>query len=361
VTDLLSNTYARKTVLLTGHTGFKGSWLGLWLTELGARVIGYSLDPPTQPNLFQAIDLATRVTDLCGDIRDYDRLLSVFTQYRPEIVFHLAAQPLVRLSYEAPRETFEANIMGTVNLLEAVRHTPNVQAVVIVTSDKCYENREWLWGYREDEPMGGHDPYSASKGCCELATAAYLRSFFSPARYGNGHNVALASARAGNVIGGGDWGLDRLVPDCVRALDAGQEIVLRNPKAIRPWQHVLEPVSGYLLLGAKLYEEGTPWSGAWNFGPWDQDLWTVEAVVQKVVNLWGQGGYRVESAGHPHEAHWLKLDCSKARVRLGWQPRYNVTEALKLTVDWYRAFYSGLSSQDLHALLRHQILSWSSR
>ncbi len=271
------------------------------------------------------------------------------------MVFHLAAQPLVRLSYQEPRGTYETNIMGTMNVLEAVRHTPSVRVVVNVTSDKCYENREWVWGYREEDPMGGRDPYSSSKGCCELVTAAYLRSFFPPEQYGKTHGMALASARAGNVIGGGDWGKDRLVPDCVRALSRNEEIVLRYPQSIRPWQHVLEPLGGYLLLGAGLWQDGLRYVGSWNFGPSDNDVWTVEEVVREIIRLWGQGSYRVESDGHPHEAHWLKLDWSKARVHLGWHTWYNIQAALSLSIDWYRLFYAGDSKEELYRRTADQI------
>jgi CDP-glucose 4,6-dehydratase len=355
--DFLTKAYQGKKVLLTGHTGFKGSWLSLWLTCLGARVVGYSLGPPSQPNLFEAIGLAgvTNLEDVRGDICDQSHISDVMHNSAPDIIFHLAAQSLVRLSYQESRATIETNVMGTVNLLDAVRRLKSPCTVIVVTSDKCYENRDQLWGYREVDPMGGHDPYSSSKGCCELLTAAYLNSFFQPDQYGRAHEVGLASVRAGNVIGGGDWGADRLVPDCIRALSREEEIVLRYPKAIRPWQHVLEPLSGYLLLGAKLLQDGPQYSGAWNFGPSDHEAWTVEEVAQEVIRHWGPGGYRVESEGQPREAHWLKLDCSKARHYLGWDPRYNVREALKLTVEWYRQFYSSGSQAGLHRLTMDQV------
>ena len=290
-----------------------------------------------------------------GDVRDYEHLLAVFKEHKPDIVFHLAAQPLVRLSYDAPHTTYETNVMGMVNLLEAVRQTKSVRVVVNITSDKCYENREWVWGYRENDSMGGHDPYSSSKGCAELVTSAYLRSFFSREDHENKHNVGLASVRAGNVIGGGDWGEDRLIPDCIRALSQGKEIVIRNPDAIRPWQHVLEPLSGYLLLGAKLWYDGGRYSGAWNFGPMDGEVWTVEDVVKATIRSWGKGSYRVESHGNPHEAHWLKLDCSKARIELDWKPWYSVKKALEKSIEWYRMFYKGSKAMDIMEFTEKQI------
>ena len=284
--------------------------------------------------------------------------METFKEYQPEFVFHLAAQPLVRFSYKDPRLTYETNVMGTVNLLEAVRQTKSVRVVVNITSDKCYENKEWVWGYRENDPMGGHDPYSSSKGCAELVTSAYLRSFFSPEDYLNKHNVALASVRAGNVIGGGDWGEDRLIPDCIRALSQGKEIVIRNPNAIRPWQHVLEPLCGYLLLGAKLWDEGPKYSGAWNFGPQDGEVWTVEDMVKKIIHLRDDGSYRIERYGNPHEAHWLKLDCSKARIELQWEPRYTVKQALEKSIEWYRMFYEGSKADDMMEFTKKQIESY---
>ena len=358
--DLLDKAYRGKTVLVTGHTGFKGAWLSLWLIRLGARVVGYSLEPPSRPSLFEAIELGklSEIEDIRGDVRDYSRILEVMSNSAPDMVFHLAAQSLVRLSYQEPRATYETNVMGTANLLDAVRRTGRPCAVIVVTSDKCYENREQVWGYREVDPMGGHDPYSSSKGCCELVTTAYLSSFFRPEQYGKTHEVGLSSARAGNVIGGGDWAADRLVPDCVRALSRKEEIVLRYPKAIRPWQHVLEPLSGYLLLGARLLQDAPRYTGAWNFGPSDHEAWTVEDVVQEIIRHWGSGSYRVESDGQPREAHWLKLDCSKARVHLGWRPRYDVREALKLSVAWYRQFYSENSKADLHRRTADQIAAY---
>lgn len=364
--SLLKQAFENRTVLVTGHTGFKGAWLSLWLTELGSSVVGYALDPPSEPNLFEAVGLCRTLTHLHGDIRDHSHLLAVFNEYRPEVVFHLAAQPLVRYSYEEPRLTYETNVMGTVHVLEAMRCTESVRAAVIVTSDKCYENREWLWGYRECDPMGGRDPYSSSKGCAELVTSAYLKSFFNPDRYGEAHRVAVASARAGNVIGGGDWGRDRLVPDCIQALSKGEDPSIRNPHAIRPWQHVLEPLSGYLILAARLLEHGPCFSGAWNFGPADSEIWKVEEVVEEVYRLWGKGCPKqtddaaAKNNEHPHEARWLKLDSSKARIELGWKPKYSVGAALVKTVEWYKQFYSRLGEKALLNYTRQQIEAYSS-
>ncbi|MBF0525848.1 MAG: CDP-glucose 4,6-dehydratase [Deltaproteobacteria bacterium] len=336
---IFENIYRGKRVFITGHTGFKGAWLALWLTLLGADVIGYSIAPPSRPNLFEAVNLADDVTHLYGDIRDRDNLQRAMAEHQPDMVFHLAAQPLVRLSYDDPHLTYETNVMGTVNVFEAVRLTPRVRVVVSVTSDKCYENREWAWGYRENDPMGGYDPYSSSKGCAELITAAYQRSFFSQNQSGRPYPVALASARAGNVIGGGDWGKDRLLPDCIRALSADQEIVIRFPKAIRPWQHVLTPLSGYLMLGANLWEHGPKFAGGWNFGPVADEMVTVDEIVRTTLALWGKGSYRLDDQTNPHEAHWLKLDCSKALVELGWRPQYSVLQALEKSILWYKLFY----------------------
>jgi len=339
---------------VTGHTGFKGSWLSIWLRKLGAHVIGYSIEPPSTPNNFEACDLESKTTHIHGDIRDLEHLQAVFKKYKPDIVFHLAAQPIVRFSYTDPHTTYETNVMGTVNVLESMSQTNSVRVLVNITSDKCYENKEWVWGYRENDPMGGYDPYSSSKGCAELVTAAYRQSFFNPERYEE-HKVAISSVRAGNVIGGGDWGEDRLIPDCIRALSQGKEIVIRNPNAIRPWQHVLEPLSGYLLLGAKLWYDGPKYSGAWNFGPMDGEVWTVEEVVKETIRSWGEGSYRVESHGNPHEAHWLKLDCSKARIDLQWEPRYNVKQALEKTIAWYKMFYQGSKATDMLEFTEKQI------
>lgn len=326
-----------KRVLLTGHTGFKGGWLSLWLQSKQAQVVGYALAPPTNPSLFEVAEVDKGMTSIIGDIRDLAKLQSVFTEYKPEIVIHMAAQPLVRYSYSEPVETYSTNVMGTVNLLEAVRHARSVKAIVNVTSDKCYENREWVWAYRENEAMGGYDPYSNSKGCAELVTAAYRNSYFHPEKY-NEHGVALASARAGNVIGGGDWAQDRLIPDIMRAMMHGNLVKIRNPYAIRPWQHVLEPLSGYLLLAEKLYQEGAVFAEGWNFGPNEEDARPVKWIVEKLTTEWGDGaGWILDSADHPHEAHFLKLDCSKAKSRLAWYPRWGLTKTLEKIIDWHKA------------------------
>ncbi len=323
-----------KRVFVTGHTGFKGSWLCLWLTRLGAHVTGYALPPPTNPSLFELTGLDRLVESHMGDIRDIEHLSTVMQEARPEIVFHLAAQPLVRDSYKIPVETYATNVMGTVHLLEAIRQCRSVRAVVNVTTDKCYENRKWEWGYRENDRLGGFDPYSNSKACSELVTAAYRSSYFHPSAYEQ-HGVAIATARAGNVIGGGDWATDRLIPDIIRSMLAGENVIIRNPDAIRPWQHVLEPLSGYLLLARKLVEFGIEYGGEWNFGPSPADAKPVEWIVQRMCELGGAGaGYEIDSGDHPHEALYLKLDCSKADNRLGWQPRWDLDKALFATMEW---------------------------
>lgn len=354
--DLFSGVYAGKKVLVTGHTGCKGAWLALWLRELGAEVIGYALEPPTKPSFFTAVGLDKAVTSVLGDVRDEDRLLSVFREFEPEFVFHLAAQPLVRLSYQEPQLTYATNVMGTVNVLEAVRKTKSVRAVVIVTSDKCYENKEWVYGYREIDPMGGYDPYSSSKGCAELVVAAYTRSFFNPQKYPD-HRVVVASARAGNVIGGGDWGVDRLIPDCIRSLSKGEPVVIRHPEAVRPWQYILESLSGYLWLSAQMYTQGPEFSGAWNFGPGEEDSLTVREVVELAFRLWGRGTCRIDGAAQPHEARLLKLDCSKARRFLRWKPAYSVYSAVEETMAWYKRFYSKteISQEEMYKFSVEQI------
>jgi len=345
-----------RRVLVTGHTGFKGAWLCLWLHSLGAKVTGYALSPPTKPSLFELCDIGRLIDSRIGDIRDAETLQKTVAEARPEIVIHMAAQPLVRYSYQNPVETYAVNVMGTVNLLEAVRWTSGVKAVVNVTTDKCYENREWHWGYRENEPMGGYDPYSNSKGCSELVTSSYRNSFFNSAKYEQ-HGVALASARAGNVIGGGDWADDRLIPDCVKALLRNECIVLRNPVAIRPWQHVLEPLSGYLLLARRLFEEGPQFAEGWNFGPDEQDARTVEWIVNRLCERWNGGAsYRVDCRDHPHEATYLKLDCSKAKALLGWQPRWRLEKTLDSIVDWSLCFQRGA---DIRAACMDQINEFS--
>ena len=332
------NFWKNKKVFITGHTGFKGSWLCLWLQSLGVEVIGYALNPPTNPNLFELCEIDKLITSLFADVRDINSLTKAIHSYQPEIIIHMAAQPLVRESYKNPVETYSVNVMGTVNLLEAVRNSKGIKAVINITTDKCYENKEWCWGYRENEPLGGYDTYSNSKACSELVTSAYRNSFFNPQHY-NIHGVGLASARAGNVIGGGDWAVDRLVPDCIRALLAGEKIILRNPKSIRPWQYVLDPLSGYLLLAQKLFENGPTYAEGWNFGPDDTDARTVEWIVQTICEKWGQNtAYEIDKGEHPHEAHYLKLDCSKAKTELGWYPRWNIEKAIDKVIEWTRAY-----------------------
>jgi len=353
---MTSDFWRGKRVLLTGHTGFKGSWLSLWLQSLDAQVVGYALAPPTKPSLFEVAGVEKGMISIIGDIRDLEHIRTVFAEHRPEIVIHMAAQPLVRYSYIEPVETYSTNVMGTVNLLEAVRSTKSVKAVVNVTTDKCYENREWAWGYRENEPMGGYDPYSSSKGCAELVTAAYRNSYFHPNKYQE-HGVAIASARAGNVIGGGDWADDRLIPDIMRAITEGCAVNIRNPHAIRPWQHVLEPLSGYLLLAEKLYEEGAAYAEGWNFGPNDEDAKPVQWIVEYLTQSWGEGASWVQDGGeHPHEAHYLKLDCSKAKSRLDWHPRWHLDEALIKITEWQKKYRQGA---EMKAVSLKQIENYS--
>jgi len=336
-----SEFWRGKRVLLTGHTGFKGSWMALWLQSMGAQVVGYALAPPTSPSLFEEADVAAGMNSVIGDIRDLAAVRAVVAEHRPEIVFHMAAQPLVRYSYSEPVETYATNVMGTVNLLEAVRLASGVKAVVNITTDKCYENREWVWAYRENEPMGGYDPYSSSKGCAELVTSAYRQSFFNANDYAR-HGVAIASARAGNVIGGGDWARDRLIPDILAAFEQGRVVQIRNPNAVRPWQHVLEPLRGYLMLAECLYRHGAEYAEGWNFGPNEQDAMPVGWIVETMTKLWGDGAHsQVDAGDHPHEATYLKLDVSKARARLGWQPTLRLEPALRMIVDWSRQRKSG--------------------
>ncbi len=335
----ISDFWKNKRVLVTGHTGFKGTWLVHWLKLMGAQVAGFALSPPTSPSLFELTHAAEGMVSVEGDIRDMTSFQDIFTNFRPEIVIHMAAQALVRRSYNNPAETYATNIMGTVNLFEAVRLSGCVRAVVNVTSDKCYENREWVWGYRETDPMGGYDPYSCSKGCAELVTASYRQAFFNPDQY-DLHHTAVASARAGNVIGGGDWAEDRLVPDIIRAFMQNRRVEIRCPDAVRPWQHVLEPLSGYLRLAEKLYQGGPRYAQSWNFGPSDTDARPVGWIVEQMALLWGDGvGFTQDARRHPHEAGWLKLDCSKARILLEWTPRLNLKEAIAWTVDWYKAYH----------------------
>jgi len=344
-----------KKVFLTGHTGFKGSWLSLWLQQLGAQVTGYALQPPTNHSLFEVARVEQYMTSIISDIRDSTMLTNAMRQAAPDIVIHMAAQPLVRRSYVDPIETYSTNVMGTMYLLEAVRQTPSVRAVVNVTTDKCYENKEWVWGYRENEPMGGFDPYSSSKGCAELVTAAYRNSFFNTAKYSE-HQVALATARAGNVIGGGDWAEDRLIPDILRAIEAGQSVNIRNPHATRPWQHVLEPLNGYLALAEKLYTDGAAFAEAFNFGPAEEDAKPVQWIVEQLTQQWGDGAnWKLDQAEHPHEAHYLKLDCSKAKIRLDWRPRWTLGQALKNIIVWHKAHQCG---DDMRELSLRQIAAF---
>jgi len=338
--------WQNKKVLLTGHTGFKGSWLALWLQSVGANVIGYSLPPATSPNLFELVGHQHDIRSHIGDIRDFDTLHNIINTEKPEIVFHLAAQALVRHSYINPIETYSTNVMGTVNLLEALRQVGCACVVVNVTSDKCYDNREWMWGYRETEPMGGHDPYSSSKACAELVTASYRHLF---AAQQNQHHLFLASARAGNVIGGGDWATDRLIPDFLRGIMASKPLKIRNPHAIRPWQHVLEPLSGYLTLAEHLWTEGEAFAGPWNFGPDDQDAKTVAWVANYLTRIWGEGSsWELDKQENIlHEAHYLKLDISKARLKLKWKPRWSLEAALHSTVAWYKGYRENLGVREI--------------
>lgn len=346
--------YRGKRVLLTGHTGFKGAWLAIWLHSLGAKVTGYALAPPTDPSLFEIAGCSSSLNHVEADIRNASLLQQVVNDVRPQVLFHLAAQPLVRLSYEQPMETLSTNIIGTANLLESVRMRSNGGdpcAVVIVTSDKCYENREWVYGYREEDPLGGHDPYSMSKGSAELVVSSWRRSFFPGNRIAV-HGVRLASVRAGNVIGGGDWGKDRIVVDCIAALRSGKPIGVRNPHAIRPWQHVLEPLSAYLQLGSILLDEDPSKAGryaeAWNFGPSVDGLWTVGRLVEEVVRRWGQGSWKdISHQDSVHEANFLSLNCDKAYHRMGWKPVWDVSRAVEKTVSWFKALESGTDMREV--------------
>ena len=334
--EVKSDFWRNKRVLLTGHTGFKGAWMSLWLHAMGAKVQGFALAPPTSPSLFVEAKVGDLIQSSLGDIRDFAAVAKVVKDFKPEVVFHMAAQPLVRSSYDEPLETYATNVMGTAHLLESIRSIDTVRAVVNVTTDKCYENREWVWGYREDEAMGGYDPYSSSKACSELVTAAYRQSFLDKA------GIAVATARAGNVIGGGDWAKDRLVPDILQAFQNKQPVSIRNPNSIRPWQHVLEPLSGYLLLAEKLFAEPASFSQAWNFGPKDDDAKPVGWIVETMASKWGkEASWSFDEGDHPHEAHYLKLDISKARQSLGWSPRWSLDQALDHTVEWHMGWLQG--------------------
>lgn len=344
---MFNNIYKGKKVFLTGHTGFKGSWLALWLTKLGAEVCGYSLEPNTTPSMFTELDIQNKIKkSIIGDILDYDKLAKEIQDFQPEIIFHLAAQPLVRLSYSEPILTYKTNVIGSLNVLEAARNCSSVKAFVNVTTDKCYENKEINRGYREDEPMGGYDMYSSSKGCVEIMSSSFRRSFLQ-----NGY--AMATARAGNVIGGGDWALDRLIPDCVRFINAGEKIEIRNPVAVRPWQHVLEPLSGYLLLGEKLLEHGLHFADGFNFGPYEDSVLKVAEVAQKVVENYGKGEVVVHKRDNLHEANLLMLNIEKAEKVLGWTPTYTANQAIRETVDWYKHFYA--EDTDMYKFTLNQI------
>jgi len=361
---LFGGIYTGKTVLVTGHTGFKGSWLSVWLHQMGAKVIGYSLEAPTNPSHLELLNLD--IISVIGDIRNLDRLNETFETYKPDIVFHLAAQALVRLSYENPIETYETNVIGTLKVFEACRKHA-VKAIVNITSDKAYENKEWLWGYRENDPLGGYDPYSSSKGCAELLTSSYRNSYFNPHEYKHSHTTLLASCRAGNVIGGGDWASDRLMSDIMVSVSQGKKVSIRNPHATRPWQHVLEPLSGYLSIGQKLLEEKGEFGEAWNFGPSDEGSITVEEVVQNVKKHWDKIDYEINrDPNQLHEANLLKLDCSKAHSRLQWKEVWDSQTTFEKTVTWYKIFYEKnklLTSEDLQRYIsdaKAKGLSWAS-
>jgi CDP-glucose 4,6-dehydratase len=344
-----------RRVFLTGHTGFKGGWLSLWLAQLGAQVRGYALDPYTNPNLLDAARVGSVVEDLRGDIMDRAHLERAMHEFAPEIVIHMAAQPLVRLSYADPLGTYATNVLGTGHVLEAVRSTPSVRAVVSVTTDKCYENKEWVWGYRETDPLGGYDPYSSSKACAEIVTAAYRQSFFHPSKFAE-HKTLIASARAGNVIGGGDWSDDRLIPDLVRGFLAGDAVRIRRPNSIRPWQHVLEPLWGYIRLAEELYKGNVSAASGWNFGPADDDAWPVARIAEKMVSSWGNNAqWILDPDPGVHEAGYLKLDASKARTELGWHPSLRIGTTLEWLVDWYKQWQAGA---DMHDLSLEQIAAY---
>lgn len=353
--NFLTSAYSGKRVLVTGHTGFKGSWLSIWLNELGAEVIGYALDPYTTRDNFLLSGISKRIIDIRGDIRDFDNLKHIFKKYSPEFVCHLAAQSLVREGYEKPKETYDVNVGGTVNILENCRKSESVRVIINVTSDKCYENKEWIWGYREIDPVGGYDPYSSSKGCSELITAAYRNSFFNSKDL-KLHGKALSSVRSGNIIGGGDWAKDRLIPDCIRTLEKGESIKIRNPHSTRPWQYILEPLGGYLLLGARMAEDPERYSSAWNFGPESSSIVRVREIVELVLKSWGSGSWeKVAQNKKTHEAKLLALDIRKARFELDWQPCMNLPEAVNHTINWYKAIQT---NDNVSNFCKNQIIKY---
>lgn len=351
--DLFDNFFRGKRVLVTGHTGFKGSWLSIWLHELGAEVVGVSQEPFTNRDNFVLSGIGNKImADLRADICNGQKMKEIFQKYQPEIVFHLAAQPLVRYSYEQPVETYEANVMGTIHVMEAIRATDSVKVGVMITTDKCYDNKEQMRGYKEDDPFGGYDPYSSSKGACEIAIQSWRRSFFNPEDYGKKHHVSLASVRAGNVIGGGDWALDRIIPDCIKALEQDKVIDIRSPKAIRPWEHVLEPLSGYMLLAKKQWEYPTEYCDGWNFGPESESVSTVWDVATELIKDYGRG--ELKDASDPnavHEAKLLMLDITKAKTKLGWKPRMNMQQCMALVADWYKRY----KTEDVYQLCVEEI------
>lgn len=351
--DIFNNFFKDKRVLVTGHTGFKGSWLSIWLYELGAKVIGVGLDPLTDRDNFVLSGIGSKIeADIRADIRDGEQMKEIFKQYQPEIVFHLAAQPLVRLSYEIPAETYQTNVMGTINIMEAIRSTDSAKVAVMITTDKCYDNKEQTKGYKETDPFGGYDPYSSSKGACEIAIQSWRRSFFNPESYGKKHTVAIASVRAGNVIGGGDWAKDRIIPDCIRALETTKVIEIRSPKAVRPWEHVLEPLSGYMLLAQKMWNEPTTYCEGWNFGPEEESVLTVWDMASAVTESYGYGELKdVSDPNNVHEANLLMLNIDKAKNRLGWAPRLNAKECIELTADWYKRY----KTEDVYSLCVEEI------
>ena len=353
--DIFNGFYHGKRVLVTGHTGFKGSWLSIWLHELGAEVIGVAQDPFSERDNYVLSGIGNKIkADIRANICDGKRMKEIFAEYQPDIVFHLAAQPLVRLSYDIPVETYETNVMGTIQVMEAIRTTDSVKVGVMITTDKCYENKEQIWGYRENEPMGGYDPYSSSKGAAEIAISSWRRSFFNPKDYAK-HGKSIASVRAGNVIGGGDWALDRIIPDCIKALEAGKDIDIRSPRSVRPWQHVLEPLSGYMLLAQKMWNEPTKYCEGWNFGPRSESITSVWDVASMVVENYGSG--QLNDLSDPnalHEAKLLMLDISKAKFQLGWEPRMNISQCIALVVDWYKRY----KTEDVYDLCVEEIESY---